>query len=86
MSEDEHLYTLLYCPETHQRLLSITSKWTDRLNARIHAGDLRTESGDVVDELIEGGLITEDDRFLYPVRDGVPNLLIADRIVLSDGD
>lgn len=86
MTEEPHLYPLLRCPQSQQRLLPVTSTWTDRLNARIHAGELRTQSGTAVEDLIEGGLITEDDRYLYPIRNGVPNLLIADRIVLSDGD
>jgi uncharacterized protein YbaR (Trm112 family) len=84
MPEDEPtLSELLRCPQTHQRLLPITSTWCDRLNARIHAGELHTESGDVVDELIDGGLITEDDRYLYPIRGGVPSLMVSDRIVLA---
>ena len=81
-SEEPDLYDLLRCPQTHGRLLPVTQKWCDKINARIRAGELTDQSGRVVEELIDDGLVTEDDRYLYPIRNGVPNLFVSDRIVL----
>ena len=84
MSKPERdLFELLRCPTTHQRLLPVTRKWIDRLNARIRAGELSDESGRVVTEVIDDGLVSQDDQFLYPVRAGIANMFIADRIILK---
>lgn len=80
----ETLAELLCCPQSHERLLPVTKKWCDRINARIAAGELRDEAGNVVTEPVDDGFVTPDDRFLYPVRNGVPNLFVSDRIVLAD--
>lgn len=81
-SEPE-LFELLRCPETHQRLLPVTQKWVNKLNTRIAAGEVRNQRDDVVSQPIDDGLVTEDDRFLYPVRNGLANMFIADRIILK---
>ena len=83
MSDEPDLVELLRCPETHRPLLPVTRKWIDRVNKRIAAGELQTNAGDVVAEPIDDGLVTEDDRYLYPVRDGLANMFVADRIVLK---
>lgn len=84
MKEPEpELFELLHCPETHQRLLPVTKKWIARINTRIEAGELRSQSGEVVTTPLDDGLVTEDDRFLYPVRDGLANMFVADRIILK---
>lgn len=77
------LLEMLRCPKSRQRLLPVTKKWIAAVNRRIEAGELRTESGQTVDVAIEDGFVTEDDQYLYPIRDRLPNLFIADRIVLA---
>lgn len=84
MSDELELWEIVRCPESRARLTPVTAKWVTRLNARIEAGELRTSSGELVSEPIQDGLITDNDRYLYPIRDGVPNLVIAHRIVLKD--
>lgn len=81
-ASDPNLADLLCCPEAHTRLLPVTKKWCERINRRIAAGELFDESGNVVEAEVEDGFVTDDDRFLYPVRNGVPNLFISDRIIL----
>lgn len=83
MSDELELRELLRCPSTHGRLLPVTSKWIARLNVRIAAGELRTQAGELVTEPLDDGLLTQDDQFLYPVRDGLANMFLADRIVLE---
>ncbi len=86
MADEPTLAELLCCPQSHQPLLPVTKKWCDDINRRIEAGELNDDSGNVVEESIDDGFVTNDDRFLYPVRNGVPNLFISDRIVLKSAD
>ena len=39
------------------------------------AGEVQYVNGDAVDEPLREALITEDDRVVYPVVDGIPILL-----------
>jgi uncharacterized protein YbaR (Trm112 family) len=72
----------LRCPETRQPLRPIDADKLDEFNASIRAGELQNEAGDTIEETLDGALIREDEEIAYPIRDGVPNLLIGDRISL----
>ena len=47
-----------------------------RLNELVELGTLVDRSGEPVSEKIEGGLICRDGKYLYPVRENIPILLI----------
>jgi uncharacterized protein YbaR (Trm112 family) len=70
----------LRCPETQQPLELLDDAACSQLNEQIEAGDVVCEDGRQVERPIEDALLREDGRFVYPIRDGVPNLLLADRI------
>ncbi len=53
------------------------------LNDRISAGSVKTVDGRAVASILDSGLIREDGGVLYPVREGVPVLLITEGIVLE---
>ncbi|MGM0555878.1 MAG: Trm112 family protein [Myxococcota bacterium] len=72
--------TQLRCPETQQPLEFLDDAARAALNDSIEAGELVYEDGRQVDRPLEDALLREDGRYVYPVRDGVPNLLLADRI------
>ncbi|AWV88533.1 hypothetical protein [Bradymonas sediminis] len=72
------------CPETHQTLSELDDENLRKVNEAVRAGALKNHAGNTVQQIIDGGLLSEDERFIYPVRDGVPNLLIDDRIAFSD--
>lgn len=74
---------LLRCPETRQQLRELDDSKLGELNEAIRQGELLSEAGSPVEETLEGGLIREDDAVVYPIRGGVPNLLLDDRIPLS---
>ena len=46
---------------------------------------LRNRTGQPVTENIEGGLVREDGKFLYPVRNSIPVMLIDEAIPLPVG-
>ncbi len=70
----------LCCPETHQPLRPAPAEVIVALNGRIRSGGLRNRAGQLLAEPCEGGLLREDGRALYPVRRGLPILLIAEAI------
>ena len=54
-----------------------------QLNERIAQGALTNRSGAAVTEAIDSGLVREDGRYLYPVRDDIPIMLIDESIELD---
>jgi len=80
---DSELLAILVCPETHQALAEAEPELVASVNARIARGELSNVGGVRVAEPIEGGLLRADGRILYPVRDGIPELLIEEGLPLG---
>lgn len=77
---DKELLDIIRCPETKQKLTPADEKQIADLNARIEADDLKDRGGDAIKDKIDGGLIREDGKFLYLIRDEVPVLLVDEAI------
>ena len=73
---DQELLDILVCPDTKQPVFLAEPALVERLNAAIGEGAVVNRGGDAVEESIEEGLVREDRAFLYPVRDGIPIMLI----------
>jgi uncharacterized protein YbaR (Trm112 family) len=82
MPIDPELLEILVCPETHQPVKPADVDLLKGLNGRIEAGGLKNHQGDLVSKPIEEGLVREDGQCLYVVEDGIPNMLIDERIDL----
>ena len=80
---DPELLEILVCPETHQAVRSAGAEVLERLNGAIRSGGVTNRHGDAVSEPIDEGLIREDDKVLYPVRDDIPIMLIDEAIELD---
>jgi uncharacterized protein YbaR (Trm112 family) len=77
---DQELLDILVCPETRQAVRLADGEVLERLNAAITAGRTTNRGGESVTRPILEGLIREDGRFVYPVRDDIPIMLIDEAI------
>ena len=75
------LLELLRCPETHQKLTLATPN----LLAKVLSEKLRNRAGQPVDAPLDAGLLREDGAALYPIRGGIPIMLIDESIPLPSG-
>jgi uncharacterized protein YbaR (Trm112 family) len=77
------LLKILCCPETHQALREITPEQVEELNRQIAAGNLKNRAGKVVTAKLSGGLVRTDGKYLYPIREQIPIMLIDEAIPLQ---
>jgi uncharacterized protein YbaR (Trm112 family) len=76
------LLPFLVCPDTRQALEVAGGEVVSALNARLAGGQVRNQAGQAVAAPLEGGLLRADGRVLYPIRNGIPVLLVEEGIIL----
>jgi uncharacterized protein YbaR (Trm112 family) len=76
----KELLDILCCPETKQELSLIEGETIERINQRIKEGSLKNRGGETIKEPIDSGLLREDRKFLYPIREDIPIMLIDEAI------
>ena len=79
---DPELLKIMCCPETHQPILLAEPSLIEKLNRQIAAGQLKNRANEPVKEKIDGGLVRQDRKFLYPIRGDIPIMLIDEAIPL----
>lgn len=80
---DKELLDILACPETKEGVSLAEQGLIDTINAAIQAGSLKNRGGDTVKEHIDGGLVRDDGKYLYAIRDEIPIMLIDEAIPLE---
>jgi uncharacterized protein len=80
---DPELLEILVCPETRAPVRLAEPALLDRVNREIAAGRMRTRGGSELWEPLEGGLVRSDDLVLYPIRDGIPVMLLDEALALD---
>ncbi len=77
---DPELLKILVCPENKTPVQLVDQDVIDLANGAIQKGALKNRVGQVVKEAIDFGLLREDKKYLYPVRDDIPIMLIDEAI------
>jgi uncharacterized protein YbaR (Trm112 family) len=77
---EKELLDILCCPETKQDLTLIRGAVISRLNDRIKEGTLKNRAGETIKEPMDAGLLREDKKYLYMIREDIPIMLIDEAI------
>lgn len=80
---DRELLEILACPEDKSVVKLADSQLVDRLNEGIRQRTIKNRGGQVVTEEISAGLVRADGKFLYPVRQDIPIMLIDEALPLA---
>ena len=80
---DQELLEILACPEDKTPVRLASSSELEALNARIRQGQVRNRGDEPVDQEVEAGLVREDGKYLYAIRDDIPIMLIDEAIPLE---
>ena len=83
MPIDQEFCDRLVCPETKEPVSLAEADLITRLNAQIQSGQLKNHSGQTIDQPIDGGILRQDGKVLYPIRDDIPVMLISERIPIE---
>ena len=78
------LLEMICCPDTHQDLRLADAQMVDQLNLKQEQGTLKHINGKTVEYSLSAGLIRSDNTIIYPVREGIPVLLIDEGIALEN--
>ena len=79
---DPKLLEILCCPETKEDVTLADAELISRINQSIAEGSMKNRRGLAVTERIEGGLVRKDGKYLYPIRDDIPIMLIDEALPL----
>jgi uncharacterized protein YbaR (Trm112 family) len=80
---DQELLDMLCCPETKEDVSLAAMGLIEDLNRKVEAGQLRNRGGEIVKEKMDSGLIRADKKYLYPIREDIPIMLIDEAIPLE---
>ena len=80
---DPELLAILVCPETRTPLHVADEALIARLNREAAQGRLKNRVGQSLEGPIDGGLIRQDGKVLFPILGGIPVMLIDESIALE---
>ena len=77
---DPNLLKIMCCPETHQELRLAEPALITRLNSQIEQKTLKNRGGNLITEKLDTGLVRADGKFVYPMRQNIPVMLVEEAI------
>lgn len=80
---DKELLDILCCPETKQDVTLVDNDLVKKINEKISQGTLKNRGGEIIKEPIDAGLMREDKKYLYPIREDIPIMLIDEAIPME---
>ena len=81
---DQELLDILACPENKTPVTLADQTLIDKINAAIESGTVKNRGDQKIEKKIDGGLVREDQAYLYPIEDDIPIMLIDEAIPLAD--
>ena len=84
MTLDKFLLDVLVCPENREPVTEGDDALISKINELIGDQLLRNRGGELVTERLDGVLVRKDEAYAYPVRDGVPVMLVDEAVALVD--
>ena len=82
----KELLDILCCPETKQDIQYIEGEVIEKINKKIKSGLLKNRNAERVKEPIDAGLLRQDRKYIYPIKDGIPIMLIEEAIPFEEFD
>ena len=76
----EEVLELLQCPLTGKKLSFASDQMILRVNEAIANGNARDRLEQKVSQKIDGGLVTEEEAWIYPIREEIPTLVVEEAI------
>ncbi|MGB0598979.1 MAG: Trm112 family protein [Rubripirellula sp.] len=80
---DAKLLEMLQCPAEGGPLRNAEPDVIERINLSIEKGEIRDPLDQRVEQPIDSGLVNESGTRLYPIRNGIPSLVVDESILLS---
>ena len=80
---DPELVEILVCPDTKLNVDLATAETVEKINLAIKENIVLNVDGQSVKEPLQDGLLREDDKIIYPIRDSIPVMLIGEGIPME---
>ena len=80
---EKRLLNLLRCPVTHKGLSLARRETLARVNSAIQTGKLSNRDGAILTESLSEALVTDDNKVLYPITNGIPVLLEGESVSME---
>ncbi len=80
---DPELVEILVCPNTKLNVDLAPAETVEKINLAIKENIVLNVDGQSVNEPLQDGLLREDDKIIYPVRDSIPVMLIGEGIPME---
>ena len=80
---DPELVEILVCPDTKLNVDLAPAETVEKINLAIKENIVLNVDEQSVNDPLQDGLLREDDKIIYPVRDSIPVMLIGEGIPMD---